>query len=785
MAQYNFDMNAAIQAGYTPDQIQAFLAQQKSKGNNYQLTQTPQATPQQSQQPAQPKSNFIADMLPTAGAIVGGIGGALIPGLGETGIGEIGGSAAGSAAGEGLKELIEGQPISGQNIATQGVIGGIGGGIGKGIGLIVGKILPKIAGTADVLDNGSQFLKQGTRQIRVKPSIYGASKEQAINDTLDKYGVQGTAQQQYQQLAPTIQKIEGKINQLIQDNPNAGANMNDIKKSFMDSVESNIRTGDLTKQQAQNEIDGYTADLLKASKANQVDTTDPYELQRSILQSGIKTNENTMNDIINNGASANGRLFDQHLAGLDEERTALQDKLNALPPPPVKSTTPEGFITLAQLRNMKAIMNKDYGGVQKTIDNNGTLSPRQKVIQQAWGSLDDAVQNASPEMKALLKDESNIYNADRSLSAARSNPPTLRVMGTSIPAPVTQAARDITTNTLDAGGNVLAKTPTGVSPLMRQTAGQLLTRAFVPQNGQNSQNPQQNTQTNESQYQSNSDNNQNFLPSTPQEASNNNATINNSTSQSMPGGLPSYTTGTPPSATNPLQGWQLNGQPIDPATANLVYKIATYQLDPTKLASNFGKSSARERLISLASQYNPSYDASEFPVKQKLRNEFTSGTTGQNINSINTAIGHLYVLSQYSKALGNSNIVPLNTATNTVETAFGNPKVTNFNETANAVSGELAKVFKANGATDSEIAQFQKGLNSSMSPAQLQGTINTAIALMASRLNALQTQYEQGMGQPPDSPFLNAESQKILQSLGGNSDPNQLAPTPQQQLFAQ
>lgn len=138
MAQYQFDINAAMQAGYTPDQIQAYLKQQQAQGNQYQLTPTPQATPQQSQQP----SNWLVDALPTVGSIVGGVAGAAIPGLGETGIGEIGGAAAGAGLGETARELIEGKPLDAKSIAGQTVLGGAGGAVGKGIGYVAGKVLP-------------------------------------------------------------------------------------------------------------------------------------------------------------------------------------------------------------------------------------------------------------------------------------------------------------------------------------------------------------------------------------------------------------------------------------------------------------------------------------------------------------------------------------------------------------------------------------------------------------------------------------------------------------------
>ena len=122
-------------------------------------------------------------------------------------------------------------------------------------------------------------------------------------------------------------------------------------------------------------------------------------------------------------------------------------------------------IDLGKLRELKKLVNADYGPVYKIADSGGALSPRQKVIQAAWDSLDNAVKNASPEMKTLLSQESNLYKAAPSLSSARFNPPTLRAFGTSIPGAVTQTGQDVAGRVMGSTGKILQKLPdiTGVA----------------------------------------------------------------------------------------------------------------------------------------------------------------------------------------------------------------------------------------------------------------------------------------------------------------------------------
>ena len=98
-------------------------------------------------------------------------------------------------------------------------------------------------------------------------------------------------------------------------------------------------------------------------------------------------------------------------------------------------------IPLSKLRVLKKLVNEVYDPVNRKKVMGGVLTPRERVIDAAWDSLDDAVKTVSPEVKALLTDESNLYKAAGSLSSARSNPPTFRFAGTSVPAFATQAGR--------------------------------------------------------------------------------------------------------------------------------------------------------------------------------------------------------------------------------------------------------------------------------------------------------------------------------------------------------
>jgi hypothetical protein len=93
--------------------------------------------PVSGQTPAQPQGNWLEKLLPTIGGIGGGVLGALIPGLGETGISEVGGASAGSALGQKFENMLTGS--KGSTLGA-GVLGGVGTLGGMGLGRVIGQV---------------------------------------------------------------------------------------------------------------------------------------------------------------------------------------------------------------------------------------------------------------------------------------------------------------------------------------------------------------------------------------------------------------------------------------------------------------------------------------------------------------------------------------------------------------------------------------------------------------------------------------------------------------------
>jgi hypothetical protein len=228
-----------------------------------------------------------------------------------------------------------------------------------------------------------------------------------------------------------------------------------------------------------------------------------------------------------------------------------------------------------------------------------------------------------------------------------------------------------------------------------------------------------------------------------------------------------YNVGAAPDSAVGLGEAALHG--VHPQEANLIKKIANYEI-----ALPVGIATSREPWVTrlrLAAAYDPTFDQSQYTARQRLRIAFqSSGKPADNIRSLNTAIGHLASLRDKSVALQNAPITLWNRIKNYGLSQTGDKRVAEFNQAATAVADELATLFKGTAGTDEQIEAWRDTLDSSMSPEQLEGVIDTAIELTSSRLEALTEQYRVGMGKPKDFRILYPKSREILRSMGANPD---------------
>jgi hypothetical protein len=183
---------------------------------------------------------------------------------------------------------------------------------------------------------------------------------------------------------------------------------------------------------------------------------------------------------------------------------------------------------------------------------------------------------------------------------------------------------------------------------------------------------------------------------------------------------------------------------------------------------------AKEAFLRALSEKYPQYNQATYGTTAAVQREFTSGDAAKNLTAFNTAIEHAKQLQSAADALQNGDSVGLNKIGNTLGYQFGSDKTTNFNVIKNALTGEISKVFKGGQATDAEIKAVQDPFNAANSPAQLKGAINNAVALMNSKRDALQQQYQSGtQGKPNFGGTANPEKKDFFSGFGGTQRPQQ------------
>lgn len=188
---------------------------------------------------------------------------------------------------------------------------------------------------------------------------------------------------------------------------------------------------------------------------------------------------------------------------------------------------------------------------------------------------------------------------------------------------------------------------------------------------------------------------------------------------------------------------------LDKPEADQVKAIVEGRLTPP--GSFALKSPYWQRMLQSAAQYEPGFDMTKWSGRVATAKDFSSGQAAKNVTALNTVVGHLGDLMTKADALGNVNqgFGPLNQTANTIKNTYadmsGSPEVNNFRLARNAVSDEMAKVFRSSGMSDHEIQQWKSTINESMTPDQLKGAVKTGISLMESRLSALADQRNRGM----------------------------------------
>lgn len=174
-----------------------------------------------------------------------------------------------------------------------------------------------------------------------------------------------------------------------------------------------------------------------------------------------------------------------------------------------------------------------------------------------------------------------------------------------------------------------------------------------------------------------------------------------------------------------------------------------------------------QEMLSAAAHVDPSFDAVNYNARNAVRKDFTSGKSAQNIKALNTAIGHLGQLNDQIDGTASHGGLPGATAVNAVQNflaqSSGDSGITNFRQTAGALSGELTQVYRQSGGAEADIQRYLSELSPNASREQKQAAVKNMLGLLKSRLDALNDQYVKGMGTDKyQLPILDDHAKKVI-----------------------
>jgi hypothetical protein len=212
---------------------------------------------------------------------------------------------------------------------------------------------------------------------------------------------------------------------------------------------------------------------------------------------------------------------------------------------------------------------------------------------------------------------------------------------------------------------------------------------------------------------------------------------------------------------------------ISPTAANLIKKYVNGELQVT---AQMVRTPAGQQLLGAITQYDPTFDATNFQKRQQTATAFAKGRPAEAVRGANQALSHMGDLYQAADELNNLNILPgyLNKPINYIEeNVFGDTRQGKFRENAQAVAGELRRVFAgAGGGSLAELNKWEESLPENAGENQQKAYIEKGVKLLRGGIDALNNQYQQGMGLNKNvTDLLGPKARNIYNQLEAGQNP--------------
>ena len=203
---------------------------------------------------------------------------------------------------------------------------------------------------------------------------------------------------------------------------------------------------------------------------------------------------------------------------------------------------------------------------------------------------------------------------------------------------------------------------------------------------------------------------------------------------------------------------------LPPGVASNIKGVVSGNIPITAFSTRGGE---RERILSLAGQYEPGFDLTQWKRRNETAAAFSKGQQGNAVRAVNQTIAHAGSLADAIENLNNMGGMGtiLNPIVNAAQERSGDPRQGVFRQKAMAVSSELRKVFAASGATGglTELEKWESTLPLNASKDQQRAYLRSGLELLGGAIGALDDQYKRGMG--PNASVMDILSPQAKETL--------------------
>jgi hypothetical protein len=213
---------------------------------------------------------------------------------------------------------------------------------------------------------------------------------------------------------------------------------------------------------------------------------------------------------------------------------------------------------------------------------------------------------------------------------------------------------------------------------------------------------------------------------------------------------------------------------LPPTSRNLIRKFAAGQLAITPRTA---MTESGQKMIASVAQFDPSFDAVDYGKRYQTATAFSKGKQADAVRGANQTLYHMGTLYKNIDELNNIDtpvLQLLNKPINYIaENAFGDSRQNKLRQTTQAVSSELRRVFAgAGGGSLTELEEWKKSLPLNATEEQQQEYLRNGVELLRGGIEALNQQYQAGMGQSRNvSDLLSPSSRKVYDALSQGKPP--------------